>query len=117
MVQASLVTPLSDAAATLTVFAPVDTAFQAIASTVAALSNTQLATVLQYHVLGTPVPSSAIPFGTPVTTLAAQDITINNAGGLTITDTTATPADIVATDINASNGVIHVIDKVSIPAL
>lgn len=116
VVAASLGTVLSGASP-LTVFAPFDTAFQAIASVVAALSNTQLATVLQYHVLGTPVPPSAIPFGTPVTTLAAQDITINNAGDLTMTDTTATPANIRATDVNASNGVIHVIDEVLIPVL
>jgi transforming growth factor-beta-induced protein len=36
---------------------------------------------------------------------------------LRITDKTATPAPITATDIRASNGVIHVVSKVLIPAL
>lgn len=99
-----------------TVFAPTNDAFAAIASTVAALTSTQLGTVLTYHVLGSQVLSTGIPFGTPVTTLANQSITIN-ASPLAITDTTSTPAPIVATDIRASNGVIHVIGKVLLPTL
>jgi len=39
------------------------------------------------------------------------------ANPLGITDTTATPAPIVATDVRASNGVIHVLSKVLIPNL
>jgi transforming growth factor-beta-induced protein len=46
-------------------------------------------------------------------TVPAQTITINR--NLTISDTTAVPATILATDIRASNGVIHVIAKVLIP--
>ena len=100
-----------------TVFAPTNDAFQAIASTVASLSTDQLALVLSYHVLGSQVLSSQIPFGTAVATLAGQNITINAGTPPTITDTTTTPAKIVATDVRASNGVIHVVDKVLIPAL
>lgn len=99
-----------------TVFAPTNDAFAAIASTVAALTPTQLTTVLTYHVLGSQVLSTGIPFGTPVNTLANQTITIN-ASPLGITDTTTTPAPITATDIRASNGVIHVISKVLLPTL
>jgi len=68
-------------------------------------------------VLDSVVESSGIPFGTPVTTLANQDITITDSSAPKITDTTATQANIVAVDINASNGVIHVIDKVLLPVL
>lgn len=99
-----------------TVFAPVNDAFTAISSTVAGLTTAQLTTVLTYHVLGSQVLSTAIPFGTPVATVSGQTITIN-ASPLRITDKTATPAPIVATDIRASNGVIHVISKVLIPTL
>jgi transforming growth factor-beta-induced protein len=117
VVSANLQGPLSDPAATLTVFAPTNDAFAAIASTVAGLTTQQLTTVLTYHVLGTQVLAADIPFGTPVTTLSTQDITINAGTPPTITDTTSTPASIVATDVRASNGVIHVIGKVLIPTL
>ncbi|OWW22791.1 fasciclin domain-containing protein, partial [Noviherbaspirillum denitrificans] len=97
-----------------TVFAPTNTAFSAAPS---GLSSQQLAKVLTYHVLGSQVLASQIPFGAPMTTLASQTIAINAGTPPTISDTTATPARITATDVRASNGVIHVIDKVLIPAL
>jgi len=100
-----------------TVFAPTNDAFAAIQSTVASLSTSQLTTVLEYHVLAQAVPAANIPFGQPIATVADQNITINTGTPPTIVDTTATPAHIVATDVRASNGIIHVIDKVLIPAL
>lgn len=104
-----------------TVFAPTNDAFNAIATTVAGLTTQQLTTVLTYHVLGSQVLSSGIPFGTPVSTLSGQDITINNNATApaiaTITDATTTAKDIVAVDVRASNGVIHVLSGVLIPNL
>jgi uncharacterized surface protein with fasciclin (FAS1) repeats len=117
VVSAGLQGALADPAATLTVFAPTNDAFAAIATTVAGLTPTQLETVLTYHVLGSEVLAADIPFGTPVATLSGQNITINAGTPPTITDTTTTPASIVATDVRASNGVIHVIGKVLIPTL
>lgn len=103
-----------------TVFAPTNTAFSAAP---AGLTTTQLASVLTYHVVSGQVLAKDIPFGKPVATLdtktlagatvPAQTITINS--NLTITDTTATAGNIAATDVRASNGVIHVINKVLIP--
>jgi transforming growth factor-beta-induced protein len=116
VVSADLATTLSGTGP-FTVFAPTNTAF---AAAPAGLTTEQLTTVLTYHVLGSQVLSTAIPFGTPVTTVAGQDITINAGTApviATITDTTATPATITAVDVRASNGVIHVIDKVLIPSL
>ena len=100
-----------------TVFAPTNGAFADIASTVAGLTTPQLSTVLTYHVLGSQVLAADIPFGTPVNTVAGQPITINAGTPPTITDQTATPAPILATDVRASNGVIHVIGKVLLPTL
>lgn len=99
-----------------TVFAPTNDAFAAIASTVAGLSKPELTTVLTYHVLGAQVLSTQIAFGTAVSTVSGQSLTINNPP-LTISDTTSVPAPIVATDVRASNGVIHVIGKVLLPQL
>lgn len=115
VVGANLATTLSGAGP-FTVFAPTNQAFADIAATVAALTPTQLSTVLTYHVLGSQVLAAQIPFGTPVATVSGQSITVQNSP-LRIVDTTATPAPIVATDIRASNGVIHVLSKVLIPAL
>ncbi len=98
-----------------TVFAPTNDAFAAIASTVSSLTTQQLTNVLTYHVVPSQVLAANIPFGTPVTTVLGQTITINAGTPPTITDSTATAAKIVATDVLASNGVIHVVDKVLIP--
>jgi uncharacterized surface protein with fasciclin (FAS1) repeats len=117
VLSADLAGALSNPMARLTVFAPTNNAFALIAPTVAGLSIPELTTVLTYHVLGSQVLAADIPFGAAVPTLATpQTITIN-ASPLTITDTTATPAPIIATDVRASNGVIHVISKVLIPLL
>jgi len=106
-----------------TVFAPTNTAFSAVATLAAILSDAQLKSVLLYHVLSGQVLSSAIPFGTAVPTLdtttlsnatvPAQTITINK--DLTIKDSQNSAAKITAVDVRGSNGVIHVIDKVLIP--
>lgn len=98
----------------LTVFAPTNAAF---AAAPAGLSPSQLTTVLTYHAVAGQVLASGIPFGAPIHTLAQQSIVIQAGTPPTITDTSSTPAGIVATDVRVSNGVIHVIDKVLIPAL
>jgi transforming growth factor-beta-induced protein len=117
---AGLATTLNNPLATFTVFAPTNTAFAAIASTVAGLTAPQLQTVLTYHVLGSQVLSSGIPFGTPVPTVSGQNITITAGPAPTIaqiTDSTPTRKNIVAVDVRASNGVIHVLSGVLIPNL
>ena len=116
VVAANLQATLSGAGP-FTVFAPTNDAFAAIQSTVAGLTTAQLTKVLTYHVLPAQVLAADIPFGTPVATVEGETITINAGTPPTITDKTATPAPIVATNVRASNGVIHVISKVLIPTL
>ena len=114
VVKANLQTTLSGAGP-FTVFAPTHDAFAAIASTVDGLSTQQLSNVLTYHVLASQVLAATIPFGTPITTVLGQTFVINAGTPPTITDSTSAPAKIIATDVRASNGVIHVVDKVLIP--
>jgi transforming growth factor-beta-induced protein len=119
VVSANLAGTLSGAGP-FTVFAPTNDAFAAIATTVAGLTTQQLSTVLTYHVVSAQVLSSGIPFGTPVATVSGQNITITAGPAPTIariTDNTTAPKSIVAVDVRASNGVIHVLSGVLIPNL
>lgn len=96
----------------LTVFAPTNTAFDAAP---AGLSTEQLRQVLLYHVVPGRVLAADLPAaGTPVATAQGQLLTVGD--GPSLIDSTGTPAAIVATDVIASNGVIHVINKVLVPA-
>jgi transforming growth factor-beta-induced protein len=109
----------------LTVFAPTDAAFEALYAAVGvnnmdeletAIGNTKLAEVLLHHIVGARVFSTDLSSGA-VTTLN-QDVDID-ATALTVTDAIESnpPASLVtsALNIHATNGVIHVIDKVLIP--
>lgn len=105
-----------------TVFAPNNAAF-GNALTELGLSKTQLfdnkpllTAVLTYHVLATRVPAADIPFGRAITTVESGIFKIdNNAGGPVITDERNRQSKIVRTNLFASNGVIHGIDKVILP--
>jgi uncharacterized surface protein with fasciclin (FAS1) repeats len=100
----------------LTVFAPTDDAFSALpAGTIESLlkpeNKDQLATILKFHVIAGKVGSVALADGAALETLAGIDANISQTeGGFNIEN-----ARIVATDIDASNGVVHVIDRVILP--
>ncbi|MBK6763946.1 MAG: fasciclin domain-containing protein [Micrococcales bacterium] len=98
-----------------TVFAPTDAAFEALpAGVLDALllpENKELLTeILTYHVVAGEVMSTDIEPG-EVPTVEGQDLTIE------VTDGTVTVngATVEAADVEASNGVIHVIDEVLVP--
>lgn len=99
-----------------TVFAPINQAFADIQSTVDGLDMDQLASVLLYHVVGDNVRSDAVPSG-DVMTLADQNISLDTSSGVTITDAGGGNSDVVITDIQGTNGVIHVVNSVLIPTL
>lgn len=104
-------------AGTLTLFAPTDDAFAALpAGVVDALladPNGALTDVLLYHVLGATVLSTDLSDGQMATTLNGEDITVTIDGGnVFIND-----AQVIIADIIASNGVVHVIDAVLVPAV
>ena len=101
-----------------TVFAPVNSAFEAISDVVAGLDADQLAAVLTYHVVGgANVRSTQLTDGQQVNTVNGSSFTINLGAGATITDTQGNTVDIILTDVQATNGVIHVLDAVILPQL
>jgi uncharacterized surface protein with fasciclin (FAS1) repeats len=107
---------------TFTVFAPTDDAFNALATELGITRAQLLAdralltSVLQYHVLGSTVPRASVPLGRAVTPLAGGIFKVDSVGGnLVITDGRNRTSRITATDISATNGVIHVVDRVLLP--
>jgi uncharacterized surface protein with fasciclin (FAS1) repeats len=101
-----------------TVFAPTNGAFTTFETqnpgTLASLTSAQVTSVLTYHVVaGANVLSTGIPT-TPITTLETGTFTI---AGTVITDEQMRNTNIVAVDVQCSNGVIHVIDNVLLPTL
>jgi transforming growth factor-beta-induced protein len=75
-----------------------------------------LTAVLTYHVLPARVLAGDIRDNSTPTTVQGQAIRLDTDGGkVTITDGRNRVSNVVTTDVQASNGVIHVIDKVILP--
>ena len=97
-----------------TVFAPTDAAFAKLpAGTVESLlaDIPKLTAILTYHVVSGAVHAADLPGIPSAATVQGSDVTFDTSDGVKVNDATVTAADIVA-----SNGVIHVIDTVLIPA-
>lgn len=105
-----------------TVFAPTDTAFGAALTELGLtkpqlLASPDLAAILTYHVVAGNVRAAnvvALPKPAAVTTVQGGSFSVGADLGLT--DALGRTATLVATDVVASNGVIHVIDKVILPS-
>lgn len=99
-----------------TVFAPTDEAFAKLpAGTVESLlkpeNKDQLVGILTYHVVGGKVMAADVVKLASATTVNGADVGIEVKDGSVFVN----GAQVTATDIEASNGVIHVIDSVLIP--
>ncbi|PHI19585.1 cell adhesion protein [Lewinellaceae bacterium SD302] len=100
-----------------TVFAPDNAAFAAAADVVAGLTDEQLSTVLTYHVVaGANVTESDIEAG-DITTLSGQILQATSLDPVQVTDTQGNVVDVTFTDIQGTNGVVHVVENVLIPNL
>jgi uncharacterized surface protein with fasciclin (FAS1) repeats len=103
-----------------TVFAPTDAAFAKLPpgtldTLLQPANKEQLAGVLTYHVVPATVMAANVKPG-PVTTVNGATFTVSaDAGKVTLTDARDGTANVVKTDVVASNGVIHVIDAVLLP--
>lgn len=99
-----------------TVFAPTNAAFEALPDgTLESLlqpeNRDQLVQILTYHVVAGEVMSTDLSDGMMAETVEGSEITISIAdGAVSIND-----ASVVAADVDANNGVVHVIDTVIMP--
>jgi uncharacterized surface protein with fasciclin (FAS1) repeats len=104
-----------------TVFAPTNAAFTSLLQelnlpNLAAIPVATLNAVLQYHVVrDANVRSSQLTNGQSVTTFGGGKFTVNTTGGAKITDARSRVSNIVVVDVQATNGVVHAIDKVILP--
>jgi uncharacterized surface protein with fasciclin (FAS1) repeats len=105
-----------------TVFAPINSAFESLLADdldgigLGDIPLETLDTVLKYHVIGgANVLSGTLTNGQVVTPLTGGTFTINTTGGASITDGSNRISNIIAVDVQATNGVIHALDKVLLP--
>jgi uncharacterized surface protein with fasciclin (FAS1) repeats len=108
---------LADPSSRFTVFAPTDEAFAALGQdTIDALLNDvdTLSNILQYHVIGGTAVNAETAIGlagTKITAVNDDEFALSLNDGNLFVNT----SQVVATDVIASNGIIHVIDSVLMP--
>ncbi|PWJ44620.1 fasciclin domain-containing protein [Sediminitomix flava] len=118
--QAGVLEAISDEEGSFTIFAPTDAAFLEIEEVTSTLTTEQISDVLTYHVVPGRVYSTDLSDALEATTVNGQTLTVNFAGdGVTLSDQSGDSEDasVILVNINGTNGVIHVIDKVLIPSL
>merc|ERR550514_1525240 len=107
----------------LTIMAPNDDAFAACfdalgISAEQALASPDLKAILLYHAVGAKVMAADVTDGLEVETLQGEKFTVGIKAGIDPTITGGSilpPANVITTDVEASNGIIHVIDQVLVP--
>ncbi|MFS4467658.1 fasciclin domain-containing protein [Maribacter sp. 2210JD10-5] len=109
-----------------TVFAPTNEAFAALLDQLEGFDSLEdfdsaeeleiLKTILTYHVVsGVAAKSTDLEEGQKIGTVQGEEVAITLEGGVFIDDATDTNAKVVIPDVEASNGIVHVIDKVLLP--
>ena len=112
-----------------TVFAPTNAAFDALLESLDDFDNLEdfdtkeerdiLTTILTYHVVsGVAAKSTDLSAGQMISTVQGEDVTVSLEGGVFIKDKQTDDVEaskVVIADIETSNGVVHVIDKVLLP--
>lgn len=98
-----------------TVFAPTDAAFakvpqQTLNDLLQPENKNKLAAILTYHVVPGKVSSNEVIAMNSATTLQGQELNISKQDGVKINE-----AKMIVTDVEATNGVIHIIDSVLMP--
>jgi len=119
VITAELLPALTNPFSTLTVFAPNNAAFDQLAAalntnTAGLLALPNLADVLTYHVLGTEVLAAGISNGavvSPLSTTNTLKLTKTSTGSVYVNH-----AQVILADVPADNGVVHVLNKVVLPA-
>ncbi len=117
----STFTDLLSGSGPFTVFAPTNDAFADLlvelnANSLDDIDDATLTAVLQYHVVsGANVLSSALTDGQTVTTAQGGTFEIDLSSGPQIIDAKSRVSDIIITDVQAANGVVHAINKVILP--
>jgi uncharacterized surface protein with fasciclin (FAS1) repeats len=100
-----------------TVFAPTDAAFakippQTLTDLLRSENKEKLTAILTYHVVPGRVTAHEVANMNSATTLQGQELKISKQDGVKINE-----AKVIAPDVEATTGVIHVIDSVLMPAM
>lgn len=105
-----------------TVFAPNNAAFQALLdsdpnwNSTADIDAATLQAVLNYHVVaGANVQADQLSDGQVVTMLGSGDVTVDLSNGAALATGSGQTVNIILTDVQATNGVIHVVESVLLP--
>jgi len=109
-----------------TVFAPTNQAFNDLLAQLDGFDSLDdfssqqlqdlLAVILTYHVVAdASVLSTDLSDGQSITTLQGSSLQVSTSGGVFIEDATDVAAQVTTADIEVSNGVVHIIDKVLLP--
>lgn len=116
LIQAANMVTVLESPAPYTVFAPTNAAFAALPDgTVAALkqegNELELTRIIQAHVLPNRITSAEMQNNMPLKTAQGEEVIVSRDGQ----DIRVGGARVVQPDVQASNGVLHVVDKVLIP--